>query len=344
MVYRNATARSCGRFEKFIIGSANPDIILLGSSVFLTPSDLYDLKSANAKRMGLIQLQKFLNNYVTPVSFVRCLNKHGLSNVSAIDLCMSAAVIADDDLIIKQCLIYRKRPRLVIYGINPRDFAFHLSKTWITPAFKDIPLLPFACPRWLRLCLVELRPSSILRNLDTERSYFRQMILLPSNLVQQTNAHFAFLLSPFTKQKYNDIPVSALGKLLEPNKDKIDLTGLDCCFAPLDREFVNNQFIALENSANLLREKDIKLLIVEIPFCPGAQERIPQALRNEYEQRMQSICKEYGAIRYQPESEQQFSTEDYFDWVHMNAIGAAKLFDGLSNFISQRRSQLLPGV
>ena len=98
-----------------------PEVVLLGSSIVRFPFWLSDLKHSN-------NVPKF-NDYSFCEYLQKKVSEKASRNVNIFDMGIDAEMVSDAYLICEKLFVGKGAPRLIIYGINPRDFMDDLLPT-----------------------------------------------------------------------------------------------------------------------------------------------------------------------------------------------------------------------
>jgi hypothetical protein len=328
----------CKRFERFLVSSADPDVLMIGSSLILVSSQACDMKFAGLELpYDGASWTRITEGYLSPRYFLSCLSQEGRGDLSVVNLGIPSAVIRDNLLLTKESLDFGKRPKLVIFAIAPRDFIINASKDKKTPVEEvvgdiNMPLTDFSSWPALRWSAVRLRPYSVAQAWDDERYYFRHELTELPAFVKQIVLTGG--LQP-TQSSAQHKPLSVLDDLLFQTDKKLDFRQMTDCYTHVDQNFFNRQFTALEESAKLLKKNGIRLMLVEMPLPAGNLAALPPSLSSMYFGRIKTICQENGLPFYRPELEETFPDRDFQDDSHLNAFGAAKFFKRLAHFVAQ---------
>jgi hypothetical protein len=339
--------RWCHRFEKYLVTGANPDIVVIGSSTALVPSEMCDVAFHVAPKLkDIVALQSYSEHYETPLFFLQCLSSHGFSRLSVLNLAIPTADVEDESFLIKQLVSFRKKPKLVILAIGPRDFAILPSDDAPrlgSPIFRclgDIkpPSENLVGTRIVPWFLVNCRASAIARIWDDQKYYFSYELMRLVRPAKQAIEKYLPVAArlPDYKEANSQFVAEAWSA---PSQIKIDLAPMKHLLSNYSPAFTSNQALALEQSAKLLQSHGIKLVIVETPMCIGME--YPAKLTDKYCQSTEAVCRRYGAKWLRPPVESKFDMNDFSDPVHMNAFGGCKWFTCASQFISDHRQELL---
>lgn len=255
--------------------------------------------------------------------------------------------MASDAFLISSALFKPdNKPRLVIIGVNPRDFIdntlaapadtepFHFFSPYVElgnhlsrVAFNDF----FGYLDWVTREYVPLKKIS---------SKVNEFAMQLSRLGQKEDEHPRTLVSHLNVKRTilqvflgggNDI---RKGEWLIPYP-------LPFGFQDNTREYLNrykNPYTALypreKKFFNAFLEKlqheDIKVLVVSMPATITNRSILPEKFWYNFKEYLKGTCTRYGAEYIDLADDFRFVATDYLDTVHLNAIGGAKLFQIIS--------------
>ncbi len=346
---RNITVdRWCHRFEKYVVSSSRPDIVIVGSSTALVPSEMCDVAfHVGPVLPDLVALQTYSEHYEAPVFFLQCLSNQGFAKVSALNLSIPTADIQDENLLIEDMVAFGKKPKLVILAIGPRDYVvwpsqdLPLNGSPIVRCLRDLkpPAREFIQTRIIPWFLVYMRPSALARLWDDEKYYFSYemaQLVRPARLALEKIWPQVSQL-PDYKESSDKFCAEEVWSV--PNKTRIDLLPMKILLSCYRPDFLNEQIAALEKTAKLLQSNGIKMLVVETQLCPGTE--IPAKVNEAYYRQTEAICRRYGAQWYRPGRDRKFDPSDFSDAMHMNAFGGYKWYTSTAKYIADHRSELL---
>ena len=202
------------RLDHFLVSSENPDIVVLGSSISLVPSQWADVAAGAVKYNDLVAVLKRAYNYKTPSYFLACLEKNGFTGINVIHLGMPTANIKDQLLILQDIIGFGKTPKLVIMTINPRDclvlpsMEYQVLGSPIFQSIQDIHIPPreLVKLRIAREASIGLRKSAIDRVWEAEQDYFSyESTLFADPLLKLMDSKYPFPLPPRVRELPNNM-------------------------------------------------------------------------------------------------------------------------------------------
>jgi hypothetical protein len=333
------------RFDHFLISSENPDIIVMGSSISLVPSQWADVAAGAVRYSDLVAVLKRAYSYKTPSYFLACLEKNGFDGISVIHLGMPTANVTDQLLMLQTIIGFGKTPKLVVMTINPRDclvlpsIEYPVLGSPIFQSIKDIRIPPkeFVKNRIAREALIGFRKSAIHRCWEAEQDYFAyEATLFADPLLKLLDKSYPFALPP----RARELPTSMdlVTAWTRPSAIKLDTTPETIVLANYPPKFLQAQCKAVEDCAVLLKKQGIQLLLVEVPLYPGI--RVTESARLQYDNAIETACLQTGARYYRPADSASFCWSDFSEILHMNAYGGYKLYSNLATYMRLHRAEL----
>jgi hypothetical protein len=336
------------RLDRFLVSSENPEIVILSSSIGLVPSQWADVAAGAIKYHDVLPVLKRAYHYTSPFYFLTCLAQNGFASISAIHLGMPTANVLDQLLILKNLLGFGKTPQLVVMMINPRDclvqpcMEYPISGSpifqWIRDVF--IPPTELVKNRIIREASIDFRKGAMFRQWEAEHDYFDYEAMVLAEPVRK-------LLGKNYPSGIQPLPSSELQNNLDlvtawtnPATTKLDTTVETQILASFTPKFLLTQCTALEDCAELLKKKNIHLLLVEVPLYPGIQ--LTESALRQYTDAIKTACKRTGTHYYRPADSISFDASDFGEILHMNASGGYKLYSSLANYIQLHKAELLP--
>lgn len=104
-----------------IQSETNPDVVILGSSLTVTALTYPDFN------LGLSPMNDLNSNYTQSRLLTRLFKEISQKEIKAANLSCLAATPADANLIVSELFRRKKKPQLIIYGIEPRAMADNLT-------------------------------------------------------------------------------------------------------------------------------------------------------------------------------------------------------------------------
>ncbi|MDP3507631.1 MAG: DUF1574 family protein [Candidatus Melainabacteria bacterium] len=95
------------------------------------------------------------------------------------------------------------------------------------------------------------------------------------------------------------------------------------------RETLCEQTKFLEQALSLLKEQNIKCLVVAMPLSKKHAEVLPTDLANAFTEKLAETCSTAKVCLFDLTNDQRFRADDYHDLVHLNKKGSLKFWDVL---------------
>jgi hypothetical protein len=333
------------RLDHFLVSSENPDIVVLGSSISLVPSQWADVAAGAVKYNDLVAVLKRAYSYKTPSYFLACLEKNGFTGINVIHLGMPTANVTDQLLILQDIIGFGKTPKLVVMTINPRDclvlpsMEYQVLGSPIFQSIQDIHIPPgeLIKIRIAREASIELRKSAIHRCWEAEQDYFSyEATLFADPLLKLLDSKYPFPLPQRARELPNSLDL--VMAWTRPAATKLDTIPETKLLASCPSKFLQAQCKAVEECAVLLKKHNMHLLLVEVPLYPGIQVDEPELL--QYENAIKTACEKTGAHYYCPADSASFHWSDFSEILHMNACGGYKLYSNLATYMRLNRAAL----
>ncbi|MBX9692759.1 MAG: hypothetical protein K2Z81_10270, partial [Cyanobacteria bacterium] len=119
--------RLCRKVCEFNASETQPEVLVLGSSLSLTPAIRADLGDVSDRMTG-VERKLMVHDYSKASYFGSQLKEKVGRDISLINLSLPAAMISDDYVILRSALLSGKRPQLVVLAVSPRDFVSNVRQ------------------------------------------------------------------------------------------------------------------------------------------------------------------------------------------------------------------------
>lgn len=322
--------------------TASPDVLVLGSSLPMAAIRYCDnqwIPQTEADSDALKHHLSTFQAYYRAVYLEKLLRDNVNHDVTVFNFTSAACMPSDASLILSKVLELKKKPKLVIIGFGPRDFMDNLvPEIGRTPAFNALANWP---------SLSGNLPSSF--STDT----IRELMLIASSTYYRKRADWSLYFSELTNE------------LVRPSRPKVNLAtnsekksdGIPAAYAKRQDEHVcptKARYEAwhiddykkrynppnhlryeqeLERFSHLLdtcRQKDIFVVVVNMPITETNRELIPKNLLKRYQADLGFYSQRYGAHYVDLSESPIFTADDFLDTVHLNPQGGKKVLDELA--------------
>ncbi len=320
-----------------------PDVVFLGSSLFLHPLAMLDAKHLN-------KTIDYVDHHETVYAEDRIASQLGIAKPKCFTFAMPGSLVSDDWIIFETLMKKEHKPKIVVFGVSIRDFIdnkVHCVGT--TPTFKYLSKL-IAMEPLLNLALPEPR--------DRTDYVLGKVAYLWGNKpnVQASLSDFARLgarpaVATICNGKAFD--ESEQEKLLTMNINAQLERGWMTESPDKDREFTDNtqEYAARYSSRHdkifntekeffkrfldSAREADVRLVVVNMPLTNVNVSLVPPGVYDEYRQFVKQATTERGFVYHDFFGDERFTSNVFYDTAHMNAEGGKRLVNAVVDLMMQ---------
>jgi hypothetical protein len=312
-----------------------PEVVLLGSSVVRFPFWLSDLKHSN-------NVPKF-NDYSFCEYLQKQVAKRVNRSVNIFDMGIDAEMVSDAYLICEKLFIGKEAPRLIVYGINPRDFMDALLPS-------DTGTLSFA--RLHGLNDLSRSDGLFATNMQEKTDLFLQSIapLYQYRREWQDKVGNYYLKALPVAPPYSPPLTGPTALTIEQknlayvNRAKLQdgewirsIAEYEARWAKPSQEQFQLQSKYLDALLALTHERRIKVLLIKMPVTETNESLMPPGLVAEYDRTIAAAAKRWNLDVLDLRGKFRPSDDYFFDIVHLNARGG----DILSAIFAEKIAQQL---
>jgi len=315
-----------------------PDIVFLGSSLLVNPIGNVDADErgenvdATSHRRSLFFEKRF--------------RELSGKSVSTYNFALPGAMPSDAYLITRFLLKEPKAPRVIVYGVAPRDL---LENTLPSPAATDpfrylsrlgdysgaidriapdfFTRLDFEIGRALYTYGIredlktasarlsrELMDTVLPVNPEQEYSIHKRMQILPEYHPYEIQRNEAFFRpSSGTEEEFRDNT--------QEYRDR---------YRRLKLDVYRSQLAFLKDTFAMARKRRIECVLVSMPITKGNRELLSADSLKAYRDGIETVCAETGASLVDMDRGEVFSQDDFADGVHLRSAGGKKFLDLLA--------------
>jgi len=296
-----------------------PEVVLLGSSIVRFPFWLSDLKHSN-------NVPKF-NDYSFCEYLEKQVEKKANRIVNIFDMGIDAEMVSDAYLICEKLFVGKDKPRLIVYGTNPRDFMDDLLPT-------DTGTLSFA--RLHGLNDLSRSDGLFATNLQEKADLFLQSFapLYQYRREWQDRVGKYYLKAlpeptPYVPPSTGPVPLTMEQRnLAYVNRAKIkdgewirSIAEYEARWAKPNQEQFQLQARYLNALLALAHERGIKVLLIKMPVTETNESLMPHDLVAHYDQVIAHASKRWNLDVVDLQGKFRPSDNYFFDIVHLNAKG-----------------------
>ncbi len=312
-----------------------PDIVLLGSSLVATPLWWAD-------RDIVPNIKDFYHHH-DAVTFNTALRANG-NKEEAYAFALPGAMVSDMYLIVDKVFQAQKKPEVVIMGISARDMMDDLlTGETRTPVFSRLSdLSDFKGNLDLYLSTPAEKLDFALNNLVFLYGKRYRYQLKVSQFCEKTMNKVPFLKDPKTEklalQAKETQPLFATG--LGTRKEMWDQSRKEYQkrYEHFNKQQFDKQSIFLSKLLERARERNIKMILVNMPLSQENKSLMPPGLYEAYYQGVKHAAESKGASFLDLNQGALVSENLFLDTAHMNADGGRKLCGELAEYLSKNSS------
>jgi hypothetical protein len=323
--------------QDFLKEPKAPDIVFLGSSLMLVPIAGTDANT----------LQKFIDGseHHKSIYFEHNFKKLAGLDLKTFNFSLPGEMPSDAFLITKFFLNEKKAPKLIVWGIGPRDFLDNLLPS---PASTD----PFRfLSRFGQLDdYVKLLMPDFFSQFDYQFGKLDYLYGHRMNISLITTNYLAKQIDKLVPLPKNTKAISVDDRrFLLPSYNAYELKPKDAFFRPLNKtdkpNFTDNiaeyrkrykklkwdtyltQMEFFAKTLSVARERNIHVVLVAMPITEINRSLLNQTSWKLYKQGLYLMAKLKGASLIDLSETNQFCLNDFCDTIHLNAQGGQKLID-----------------
>lgn len=333
-----------GSMQVYKQSGVKPDVVLLGSSLVVAP----------VMQSESIMLQQPIPRFRHRHSqFLQAaLSRHLDSRPEVFCFAVAGAAVSDAYTIVRHLLAGKNNPKVIVYGIAPRDFQDNtwpgIDSTEIFQVLADFreagELFNTADLSWERkLNIVFGRASSLWKY----RSDLRMLLTLRLKKIMERTMPWVVFdkygetleLKPRRKGQF---PEEAFGELrvfpgvaMENVGSTKTIQQYINRYRPLNARNVELQFAYLEKLLSFSETSDINFVIVNMPLSRTNLELLPEGFYDPYKERVAGLCAKHHVEYIDMQLPSYENESSYVDTVHLKPEHSQAFLEELCSRISK---------
>ena len=329
------------KLPAFFDAKERPQLLVLGSSLPMEAIARYDAEYTGAfNEKSLNEVRQY-----TGAKYLEHLieEKNG-TKLSAFNLTCVACMASDAELILRRAIDAGRAPKIVIFGIGPRDFIDNIvppvGKTPVCQLLSNRITLPEIFSE--RRTIEETRDLLLgqLVYLYKVRSDYKTML---TGWACDLFAHPADLyesnqLAKLSQKEETTRQVCKIEQTADqsPNKSKAtkqtskqaqfaDLPEWKERYRPANNDRFEKEKAAFQKMLAVCKEKGIRIIVVNMPLTKENKDIVPKKLLARYQNEICAMPAEYGDEMLDLDASGEFQLSDFYDSAHVNAQGGKKV-------------------
>lgn len=311
-----------------------PDVVLLGSSMVMHPISRLD---ADLHQKNLDYVRHHRSNYIEQE-----LRKSGLNSEVCYNFALPGGMMSDNYLIMRALMQGPRKPRVAVLAVSMRDFMDCCVRcVGATPAFKLLSrytqlddLVDISMPQlWQRFDYYAKKDVYLWgKKLDLQ-------VLLSEQTKTVLGPVFASHFAPSKLAEADptkNLPMNQRSEVEwfpvianEPTYWNDNTPEYRKRYRHANDKLFDTEMVFLKKTAELARQNDIQLLIVNMPLTPENHALMPPSAYEHYRAALQSFSNQNGIAFVDLDGNPQFSKTDFYDTAHMNSRGGKKLANAI---------------
>jgi hypothetical protein len=321
--------------DRFCRLPSAPQVVLLGSSLVLTPINLADAQILGKTLDG--------SEHHESVYFSQLVKQLTGKRIQAFNFALPGEMPSDAFLITKLLLKGPKRPSVIVYGVGPRDFMDNLlvgptatdPYRYLSRLGSHIPDPAFTGNRWdqkvdgffSRAIYLYGNREDLATRFDYTFKKFVSEQIPPDLQDHQLNSGQLHILFPL----YHPMSIAPGECVFRPMTEqtgprfKDNLEEYRRRYGTLNWETFLGQLKFLADFLDLARKQHTEAVIVSMPITTVNRSLIPPLAWDAYKHSLRVITVSKGARFVDLDESKQFTDSDFGDTVHLNTVGGIKL-------------------
>jgi len=329
---RGATFAACDSAVRQFEQGRPPAVVIIGSSVMMAP-----LWSVDARRYPGVP---DVYHHHTSIELEKLLMRQGLGEQPISSFALPGLMISDGYLITEKLLRGDKRPKLLVYGLAPRDFMDDLltgeTRTVVFQRLMSLSDLPSIGD--LYLSTNQEKADFILNNLlflygKRWRYQDKAANLLKSALSRLLPGTVA---APASNQAKSEREF-----LLGRNRQEVWAKSIEeyrARYAHFNTDQFSKQEHFLDALIKTARERGIAVLLVNMPLTRDNLNLMPAGFYRQYRGTLDQLAARHHCDVLDLQSDKALTDSAFYDTVHLNRSGGDQLLRALSAWIASHET------
>lgn len=355
--YLNATSLTSinqnpivAKLRDYLDSQRNADVIVVGTSLTLVPAvRLDDAFHKQRTRYDDWYGRNHLLEYNKADYLAHLLSQAAGHPTDVANLGIVGSLMSDHYLIVEKALAAGKHPKAIVVMLAPRDFMDNtrseIDKTPVYSiladftAFNDLiaknpppdRIFDFVVNNFWSFYKIKGDVRTILttfacRHLDRQASLFLSNKFRGQKFDPNSDYKTGRIVGVLDKVT----PVYTRGRNVLP-----DLPEYQKVYLPVNNKMIAEQEPYLERLLRLAQEKQIPVLVADMPLTKENLAILPESALSAYQERLKRLSSKYQAVLLKPMETQQYVLTDFEDSCHMNAQGGKKFYAQLMQKVKE---------
>lgn len=320
------------KIVEFTGSTANPEILLLGSSMACVPAVACDEEIVR-KHKKAENIFYFYNGQISHYSkalyLERALARETGRQIHVANMALPTSMIADYEFLLKEILQAGKKPKAIVICLSWRDLLDHNYRTSaVQQAVRYAKTLNSQD-------MARKQHLSWLQPLYQQERELKEAIGL---LQKHIAATYSGLIA---KAKLNRVPGESIGCFNNrPAQESIKPMDRSR-FLPIDRSLMSTHIQSLKHLSLIAAQNNIPLVLVDLPTAQECESMIPASVLQDYRHQLRTASQQPHVLLLELSKYHQFQRNQFEDELHLNAEGGKIFFDQTASYIAGHKQNLL---
>lgn len=340
--------------KDFLSDQKKPDVVFMGSSLMLVPLDGTDADHLNRRIDG--------SAHHKSVYFEDKFKQYSGQKIASYNFALPGEMPSDAALITRFLLKGEKAPKVLVYGVGPRDFMDNLLPS---PAATDPFQYLSRFGDWSnRVDLIVPQWQERL-NYELGRAFYTYGA--KNQLAQNSDRAISAVLNklaPTPKTDKTRAELVATRRLLLPDYHPFEINRDECFFRPesqsarpkfedniseyrkryktLKMETFNGQMQFLADILDTAKERQVHVVLVAMPITDINRNLLSDQSWNLYRSRLRDLASRHQDTTtfFDMQETKAFNISDFQDTVHLHSGGGAKLLDMIAKIMAKDKASM----
>lgn len=312
------------KFPPYLYSKSSPDVLIVGSSLPMAAFSLADKQFASEASE---EEQAALRTYTQANEFQKELSTRIGETVKVENFSCAGGMVSDTYVFLKRLIDAGRIPRMVLYGISPRDFSDNLM-----PPLGQSPLFEVVSDWGCELPKNGMKLSQKFDLACASYSYFYKTRRKYKNIALAIAADSLGRPMSLYKASENGQSEKEQKSKQQPTSEteetgtafEKDLRRYAKRYAPINQGRFQSESEYLTKLVQLCQSNKVTLVFIGMPLTAQNKELIPEQLKTSYEAVIASVQGSKLVKWLDLASCKSFEQKDFSDSAHLNRDGSIK--------------------
>lgn len=323
------------KFPPYLYSKSQPDILIVGSSL---PMAAFSLADNRFSSQATASDQASLRTYTEAKEFQKELSKRLGENVTVENFSCAGGMVSDTYIFLKRLIEANRVPRMVLYGISPRDFSDNLM-----PPLGQSPLFEVVSDWGCELPKTGMSASLKFDLICASYSYFYKTRLKYKDIalaftadsmgrpmsLYKASEHSESKKDEMKQQSSASVKNNKSGNARGEQEDtgtalEKDLRHYAKRYIPVNQRRFENESEYLSKLVRLCEKNRVILIFIGMPLTSENKQLIPSQMKKSYSSAIGGVQGGNRVKWLDLSASPNFEQADFSDSAHLNHNGSKK--------------------